>query len=84
MQQYQSDAFERALNHGRRLAFCERDEEVVITGMAGCFPNSDNITHLRENLWAKKDLTSDNEGRWKGTTKIFKEFLIINTGTPDK
>lgn len=44
---------------GRKLARREPGEEVVISGIAGVFPESDNVQHFGENLLAKKDLLSD-------------------------
>ncbi|XP_018368925.1 PREDICTED: fatty acid synthase-like, partial [Trachymyrmex cornetzi] len=40
------------------------DEEIVISGIAGRFPNSDNMNQLRENLFNKIDLVKDHD-RWK-------------------
>jgi len=42
----------------------DSDEEIVISGIAGRFPNSDNINQLRENLFNKVDLVNANHGRW--------------------
>nr|WIW72532.1 fatty acid synthase [Kerria lacca] len=56
---------EIALNAGRRLARCKPGEEVMITGIAGVFPDSDNVRHFGENLILKKDLISDDDRRWK-------------------
>lgn len=56
---------EIALNAGRKLARCKPGEEVCITGIAGVFPDSDNVRHFGENLLAKKDLISDDDRRWK-------------------
>ncbi len=50
---------------GRRLALCEEGEEVVITGMSGTFPESENVRVLEENLLAKKDLITEDYRRWK-------------------
>lgn len=54
-----------SLETGRRLARCEAGEEVVITGISGVFPDSDNVKHFGENLLAKKDLITDDDRRWK-------------------
>ncbi|XP_066594557.1 fatty acid synthase [Prorops nasuta] len=43
----------------------EPGEEVVISGIAGRFPDSDNVNHLKENLYNKVDLISDDGRRWK-------------------
>ncbi|XP_036138950.1 fatty acid synthase-like [Monomorium pharaonis] len=40
-------------------------EEIVISGIAGRFPNSNNIQQLRENLFNKIDLVGMDHGRWK-------------------
>lgn len=40
-------------------------EEIVISGIAGKFPNSNNIQQLRENLFNKIDLVGMDHGRWK-------------------
>jgi len=39
-------------------------EEIVISGIAGRFPKSDNMNQLRENLFNKVDLVSANHRRW--------------------
>jgi len=40
-------------------------EEIVISGIAGRFPSSDNMNQLRENLFNKVDLVRVDHGRWK-------------------
>jgi fatty acid synthase, animal type len=40
-------------------------EEIVISGISGRFPNSDNMHQLRENLFNKVDLIRTDHGRWK-------------------
>ena len=40
-------------------------DEIVISGIAGRFPDSDNIKHFQENLFNKVDLVSDDSRRWK-------------------
>jgi len=40
-------------------------EEIVISGIAGRFPNSDNMNQLRENLFNKTDLIRADHDRWK-------------------
>ncbi|KAL6436158.1 hypothetical protein ACFW04_005722 [Cataglyphis niger] len=42
----------------------EPGEEIVISGIAGRFPESDNIKHLQENLFNRKDLGSSDTRRW--------------------
>jgi len=43
----------------------DSDEEIVISGIAGRFPNSDNMNQLRENLFNKVNLVREDHGRWK-------------------
>ncbi|XP_014473451.1 PREDICTED: fatty acid synthase-like [Dinoponera quadriceps] len=40
------------------------EEEIVISGISGRFPNSDNMKQLEENLLNKMDLGSDDSRRW--------------------
>lgn len=39
-------------------------EEIVISGIAGRFPSSDNMNQLRENLFNKIDLVRADHDRW--------------------
>ena len=41
------------------------NEEIVISGIAGRFPDSDNVKYFQENLFNKVDLVSDDDRRWK-------------------
>ncbi|KAL6257917.1 hypothetical protein P5V15_011516 [Pogonomyrmex californicus] len=43
----------------------ESGDEIVISGIAGRFPDSDNINQLRENLFNKVDLVRADHGRWE-------------------
>ncbi|CAH0385876.1 unnamed protein product [Bemisia tabaci] len=54
-----------ALQAGRRLANCKPGEEVCISGIAGFFPDSDNVRDFGEKLFNKVDLISDDDRRWK-------------------
>ncbi|XP_036143017.1 fatty acid synthase-like [Monomorium pharaonis] len=40
-------------------------EEIVISGISGRFPDSDNMIQFRENLFNKVDLVKANHDRWK-------------------
>jgi len=40
-------------------------EEIVISGIAGRFPSSDNMNQLRENLFNEVNLLRTDHGRWK-------------------
>lgn len=41
------------------------DDEIVISGIAGRFPESDNIHELRDNLMSKVDMITSDGRRWK-------------------
>ncbi|KMQ91004.1 fatty acid synthase [Lasius niger] len=47
-----------------KLLDIEPGEEIVISGIAGRFPESDNIKHLQENLFNRVDLGSNDNRRW--------------------
>lgn len=49
----------------RKLPKVPPGDEVVISGVAGRFPDSDNVDHLYENLMNKVDLVTDDDRRWK-------------------
>ena len=51
--------------YGRWLSSPPPGEEVVISGISGRFPESENIHEFRENLFNKKDMVTKNEKRWK-------------------
>jgi len=40
-------------------------DEIVISGIAGRFPDSNNMNHLQENLFNKVDLLRTDHCRWK-------------------
>ncbi|XP_054723843.1 fatty acid synthase-like [Uloborus diversus] len=40
-------------------------EEIVITGMSGRFPESDNVAEFAENLFNKVDLVTEDNRRWE-------------------
>ncbi|XP_077295535.1 fatty acid synthase-like [Arctopsyche grandis] len=50
---------------GHRLSHPLPGDEICISGIAGLFPDSDNVVDLRENLFNKVDLVSDDDRRWK-------------------
>ncbi|KYM96882.1 Fatty acid synthase [Cyphomyrmex costatus] len=56
------------------------NEEIVISGIAGRFPNSDNMNQLRENLFNKIDLVIDHN-RWEKEHMKFSEKLSFRMGT---
>lgn len=47
-------------------AFPENDDHrIMISGVAGKFPNSNNVAEFEQNLYNKVELTSEDERRWK-------------------
>ncbi|XP_034192524.2 fatty acid synthase [Osmia lignaria lignaria] len=54
-----------ALRAIRQLVSCKPGEEVVITGIAGRFPECNNVMELKTNLLNKKDLITENYSRWR-------------------
>jgi len=40
-------------------------EEIVISGIAGRFPESKNVEELKNNLLNKVDMITDDDRRWK-------------------
>lgn len=40
-------------------------DEIVISGIAGRFPDSDNMEEFKTNLLNKVDLISDDDRRWR-------------------
>ena len=43
------------------------DDEIIISGISGRFPNSNNMHEFSENLYNKVDMVDDDESRWKHT-----------------
>lgn len=41
------------------------DDEIVVSGMAGRYPNCNNVEEFRYHLYNKLDMTTDKEARWK-------------------
>jgi len=40
-------------------------DEIVISGISGRFPNTNNMKELAHNLYNKVDMVDDDESRWK-------------------
>ncbi|XP_011636527.1 fatty acid synthase-like [Pogonomyrmex barbatus] len=69
-------------------------DEIVISGIAGKFPDSDNMNQLRENLFNKVNLVRPDHDRWKiensnlprylGTIKNVKKFDADFFGFPSQ
>lgn len=52
-------------------------DEIVISGIAGRFPNSDNINELQKNLFNKIDCISDCKNRWDFGMNLIKHYKFI-------
>ena len=40
-------------------------DDIVITGIAGCFPESENVYQFQDNLFNKVDMVTEDDRRWK-------------------
>ena len=40
-------------------------DDIVITGIAGSFPESENIYQFQDNLYNKVDMVTEDDRRWK-------------------
>lgn len=60
-----SDSQARVKNAGIKLAHPPPGEEIVISGLSGQFPDSDDVYMFRDKLFNKVDLISDDGRRWK-------------------
>jgi fatty acid synthase len=39
-------------------------DDIVITGIAGCFPESENVYQFRDNLFNKVYMVTEDDRRW--------------------
>lgn len=51
----------------KKLSEINVDDEIVISGVSGRFPNSDNMAEFAHNLYNKVDMVDDDERRWRHT-----------------
>lgn len=71
----------------RKLPKVAPGDEVVISGVAGRFPDSDDVNHLYDNLMNKVDLVTDDDRRWKlgeflafyFTNNLLKNIKVLNS-----
>lgn len=49
----------------KRRVVCDPDDEIVISGISGRFPNTANVADFAYNLYNKVDMVDDAETRWK-------------------
>jgi len=40
-------------------------DDIVITGIAGSFPESENVYQFQDNLFNKVDMVTEDDRRWK-------------------
>jgi fatty acid synthase len=40
-------------------------DDIVLSGIAGCFPESQNVYQFKDNLFNKVDMITDDDRRWK-------------------
>lgn len=43
------------------------EDEIVISGISGRYPNSKNVSDFGDNLYNKVDMVDDDEKRWRNT-----------------
>lgn len=53
--------------HCKRSVFEDPQDEVVISGIAGRFPSSNNVADFAYNLYNKVDMVDEEETRWRHT-----------------
>lgn len=51
----------------KKFSEIESDDDIVISGISGRFPNSDSILEFANNLYNKVDMVDDDERRWRHT-----------------
>lgn len=52
------------LSKSARATFDNADDEIVISGLSGRYPNSVNVNDFAEKLYNKVDCVDDDESRW--------------------
>uniref|UniRef100_A0A146M080 Fatty acid synthase n=1 Tax=Lygus hesperus TaxID=30085 RepID=A0A146M080_LYGHE len=55
---------EGSIEAGRKLCSVAEGDEIVVSGIAGVFPDSDNVVHFSEQLMNKVDLITEDDRRW--------------------
>ncbi|KAJ9600113.1 hypothetical protein L9F63_009589, partial [Diploptera punctata] len=59
-----SPSFSSSTLAGMKLAQPAPGEEIVVSGLSACFPDSENIYHFRDNLFNEVDMVTDDDRRW--------------------
>ncbi|XP_067015649.2 fatty acid synthase [Anabrus simplex] len=83
---------ELSQKNGERLSHPPPGDEVVISGISGCFPESNNMYELRDNLLNKTDMVTEGKTGWKdefiglpkraGKVKVLNRFDNAFFGIP--
>ncbi|GFW30714.1 hypothetical protein TNCV_4088341 [Trichonephila clavipes] len=73
---------------GSSIVFYEVDNkymimksEIVIAGISGRFPESDNVAEFRRNLYQKKDLVTESKKRWEPGRSLYYFFSSLSLMT---
>lgn len=53
------------------------DDDIVISGISGRFPESDNIDELKENLYNHVDMVTEDDRRWP-VGKLYLKKMELN------
>lgn len=67
------------MNNNRVIPYVSVDAEqgIIISGIAGRFPNCNNIKELQNNIFNKMDLGSDDHQRWSSCNKFFSNIFLF-------
>jgi hypothetical protein len=57
-------AIEYARPERRKMPVCEMTEDIVISGIAGRFPECDNMDEFAYNLFKNVDMVTEDDRRW--------------------
>lgn len=52
--------------------------EVVISGLSGRLPESDNIAEFRENLFNEVDMVTENSNRWEPGIFMYNVKILLS------
>jgi len=58
----------------------DAEEKIVISGIAGRFPNSDNMKEFQDNLFNEMDLGSEDHQCWTNCNNIFSQICFLYFG----
>lgn len=68
--------------HTQQNGYHQNDDDVVITGISGKFPESNNMEEFKRNLFDGVDMVTDDERRWptgnnKTIVKVIHIYILI-------